>query len=363
MTLDLYLARRFLVNFLLLTGAFMVLQVLIDLIDELQDYDDQPFGNVLRLVLLKLPGTIYELLPLIMILAGIAVFFRLSRTQEIVIVRAAGQSVLRSIAGILLTSLLLSALMIAVLNPLAAQSSKMSNDLANLYKGRDPNILTVSSDGLWLRQSVNNQQMVIHADGASSDGGVLHNVTVLVYGINGRLTQRIQAKLAVLTLQGWHLSGGKIWRFPGVVNPEESAQIFTTKILPTDLTRESILDSFGKPEYVSIWALPSFVKRLREAGFSGRSYAMWYQSELAKPFFLLSLVIVAASFCMRHLRITHAGLSTLSAILVGFGLYYVRNFAIILGENGQIPVLASAWIPPVASLLLAMGLLLHQEDG
>jgi len=48
---------------------------------------------------------------------------------------------------------------------------------------------------------------------------------------------------------------------------------------------------------------------------------------------------------------------------MGFGLYFIRSFAQILGENGQIPVLLAAWAPPVASILLALGLLLHSEDG
>jgi len=35
----------------------------------------------------------------------------------------------------------------------------------------------------------------------------------------------------------------------------------------------------------------------------------------------------------------------------------------VLGENGQIPVMLAARGPPVAATLLALGLLLHQEDG
>ena len=47
----------------------------------------------------------------------------------------------------------------------------------------------------------------------------------------------------------------------------------------------------------------------------------------------------------------------------GFGLYYVRNFAQILGETGQIPILFAAYAPPLATILLAMGIILHLEDG
>jgi len=53
----------------------------------------------------------------------------------------------------------------------------------------------------------------------------------------------------------------------------------------------------------------------------------------------------------------------LLALALGFSLFFIRNFAQILGENGQIPVLLAAWGPPVAALLLPLGLLLHLEDG
>ena len=36
------------------------------------------------------------------------------------------------------------------------------------------------------------------------------------------------------------------------------------------------------------------------------------------------------------------------------------NFA---WESGQIPVLLAAWFPPLATVLLSLGLLLHMEDG
>ena len=85
--------------------------------------------------------------------------------------------------------------------------------------------------------------------------------------------------------------------------------------------------------------------------------------ELAKPIFLTALVLITAAFSMRHTRLGNTGISVLIAIMLGFTLYYIRNFAQILGENGQIPVLLAAWAPPVASLLLAIGVLLHMEDG
>ena len=136
-----------------------------------------------------------------------------------------------------------------------------------------------------------------------------------------------------------------------------------TLSIPSSLTQARIIDSFGKPEYIPIWDLPRFIGQLEEAGFSARRYAMWFQMELARPLFLTALVLVAAAFTMQHTRLGNTGVSVLTAVMLGFGLHYIRNFAQILGENGQIPILMAAWAPPVASFLLALGIVLHMEDG
>ena len=53
----------------------------------------------------------------------------------------------------------------------------------------------------------------------------------------------------------------------------------------------------------------------------------------------------------------------LTALLCGFAVFFLRNFGQILGDSGQVPVVIAAWTPPVAATMLALGLLLHLEDG
>ena len=85
--------------------------------------------------------------------------------------------------------------------------------------------------------------------------------------------------------------------------------------------------------------------------------------ELALPLLLAAMVLIAAGFTMRHARMAKTGTLVLFAMLSGFGVFFLRNFGQILGETGQIPVLMAAWTPPLAAAMLALGFLLHLEDG
>ena len=85
--------------------------------------------------------------------------------------------------------------------------------------------------------------------------------------------------------------------------------------------------------------------------------------ELALPLFLVAMVLIAAGFTMQHARAARTGSMVLLALLGGFSVFFLRNFGQVLGDNGQIPILVAAWTPPVAAALLALGLILHLEDG
>jgi len=161
----------------------------------------------------------------------------------------------------------------------------------------------------------------------------------------------------------WVLAHAKVWPLSGGVNPETTAEQYDELRIATTLTRDRIRETLGRPSGISVYDLPDTIRQLANAGFSTKRYEVWYQIELARPLFLVAMVLVGAAFTMRHTRLGGTGVAVLTAVLLGFALYFVRNFAQVLGENGQLPVALAAWAPPIASIMLALGLLLHAEDG
>lgn len=225
-------------------------------------------------------------------------------------------------------------------------------------------MFSVSSEGLWLRQNDESGQSVIRATRAGPDGTELIDVTFLTYATDGSgPAQRIQAARARLTPGAWELERVKIWPLAVGTNAEDSATQQARLTLPSSLTQEYIRDSFGDPSAISVWDMPAFITQLQQAGFSARRHLVWLQMELARPLFLVAMMLIGAAFTMRHVRFGKTGVAVLTAVMLGFGLHYIRNFAQILGENGQIPVYLAAWAPPVAALLLGLGILLQTEDG
>ena len=81
MILHLYFAHRFFMSFLVITGVLAALVMLVDGVDQARRFADDDVGwdQVLGMTLLHMPQTINMILPLIMILATVALFIGLAR--------------------------------------------------------------------------------------------------------------------------------------------------------------------------------------------------------------------------------------------------------------------------------------------
>ncbi|MEM8654575.1 MAG: LPS export ABC transporter permease LptG [Pseudomonadota bacterium] len=365
MILHLYFARRFAFALLAIAAVLTALVVLVDLIDQTRKFADLGvgFGQRVGLTLLNVPETINQILPLIMILGTVALFVSLARSSELVVTRAAGRSAMRALVGPVMVALVLGILATTTLGPLVAATSKRYATLAETYRSGGVSAVSISEEGLWLRQGGEAGQTVIRAARSNADASVLYDVTFVAYADGSGPIRRIEAGSAALQDGEWSLRNAKVWPLATGLNPEANAAEHDVLLIPSDLTLDGIRERLGTPAGVSIWDMPAFIAQLEQAGFSARKHIVWLHSELARPVFLMSMVLVAAAFTMRHTRFGGTGTAVLAAVLLGFGLYFIRSFAQILGENGQIPVLLAAWAPPVASILLAVGLLLRAEDG
>ena len=364
-----YVARRFLRSFLLIAGIFLLILLLIDMIEMIRRFASRDIGvaGAARLAGLNVADSFYSILPLITVLAGIALFLGLARTSEMVAIRASGRSGIRVVAAPAVTAALAGALAVALLNPLVAVTGARFDEAVAGIERSGQQTVSVGERAVWLRQAVLEDgqeagQIVIRARRASPDATTLYDATFLVFDGDSGPVRRIEAREARLHPGEWLLAG--VRDFPlDAPNPEAAAQDHDRLTLESDLTAQRIRDAFGRPQAVPVWQLPGFIAGLERAGFSAARHKVWFQMELARPFLMAAMVLVAAAFTMQHVRGRSIGGSVLIAFGAGIGLFFLRNLAQILGENGQVSPMMAAWSPPLVGALLALAVILVREDG
>ena len=364
MTLHTYFALKYFK--VILTTFFLIalLLILIDLIEHSRkfSYYTDLFG-ILHLSFLNLPKSIYEVIDLTMLISSIAFFISVSKTSELIIVRGSGRSVYGAIFSPIIVSLIFGILILALLNPLVATTSKTYLNVKETYIKGEKAIFSIGSEGLWLRQGNNLEQSVIRANRANYDGSILYDVTIISFAKNGSATRRLEAEKAIILDKNWHLSNVKLWALGKGLSSEKNAEIIQTLFVPSNLTKEEIRERISDPSSISIWGLRSHISQLKAAGFSVLRYEVRFHSELSHPFFLVAMMLVGCAFTMKNFIGNKKSLAIVGSIILGFSLYYVRNFAQLLAESGQLNLIAATWIPSISSILIALGLILHMEDG
>tara|TARA_B100001146_G_C16191585_1_gene439385 strand:+ start:1151 stop:2320 length:1170 start_codon:yes stop_codon:yes gene_type:complete len=369
MILARYVARRFLRGLLLIAGAFLLILLLIDMIEMIRRFSgrDIGLGGAFRLAALNIASSFYSILPLITVLAGIALFLGLARSSEMVAIRASGRSGIKVVTAPAVTAGLVGALAVGLLNPMvAATGARFDRAVAEIERDGSQTV-SLGDSAVWLRQALISDgkeagQIVIRARRASPDATTLYDATFLVFGAGSGPDRRIEAAEAQLVPGEWRLRDARDYPLDQP-NPEASARTDETLSLASDLTAQRIRDGFGRPEAVPVWQLPGFIAGLERAGFSAARHKVWFQMELARPFVMAAMVLIAAAFTMRHVRGRNTGVAVLIAFGAGIGLFFLRNLAQILGDNGQVPPIMAGWAPPLVGALLALGVILAREDG
>jgi lipopolysaccharide export system permease protein len=316
-----------------------------------------PTMIVIGMAVLQLPDLGLKLMPFAVLLGGVFAFVRLSRSQELIAVRAAGVSAWSLLAPSLVVAVLLGICTVLLLTPLTARMLNQYSAMEAKYIRGQESQLAISRNGLWLRQGDSKAQSVIHALRVTNQGLNLEDVIIFLYGPNDKFEGRIDAHSGVLGSGIWTLKNAWISTANGKSVHRDTYNLQTT------LTPAQIQESFASPETMSFWDLPGFIAAARKAGFSATRYMLYFDSLLVLPALFAAMVFMAASFSLHMSRFGGLLRVILNSALAGFGVYLFANIATALGDTGILPVALAASAPAAVSILLGMTLVFHQEDG
>ena len=359
-TLYRYLAIQFLFGVAVVYCGFLALAFSIGIVDLLNRTagHNATMPVVVGMAILQLPDLGQKMLPFAILLGGVFTFARLSRSQELVATRAAGISVWNFLLPPLSVAMMIGVLAVTVFTPVSASMFSEFAGLEARYVKGEASQLSISINGLWLRQGNETRQSVIHALRVAEQGRHLEDVLVFLYKNGDNFTGRIDAASADLGDHVWTLKNAWVSDPSG----RQPAHHDVYK-LETTLTPEQIQESFASPDTLSFWKLPGYIRDAQAAGFSALRYRLYLYTLYALPFLFAAMVFMAASFSLRIAREGGMAKVILFSAASGFAVYFFSQLTQVLGYDGAVWPPLAATAPAIASILIGMTLLFNQEDG
>ncbi|TAF36923.1 MAG: LptF/LptG family permease, partial [Alphaproteobacteria bacterium] len=239
-----YNFMRFVSMFLRVAFIFACILLVIGMVDELGALKDgQGMGRAAYLAVIGQMENFYTIVPLLVLIAAISLFTGMSRSSEIIAIRAAGQSGLRFLFAPCLGAFLIGVMALLLLNPLVTVFATQYS----IEKGKaEPStVLTLGEQGLWMRQGDGSEQTIIFARSLDAQKLTLFDVTFLVFDPNGTPITRIESTEAALIDKEWVMGAGQKWdlRAP---NPQiEKLKLIEGTRIATQITPKDLTSGFG----------------------------------------------------------------------------------------------------------------------
>jgi lipopolysaccharide export system permease protein len=359
--LDRYIFWQTLFGVLVAAGAVCLAIILVDVVEQLRNVAGVPGAGTLmavRFTLMRTPAILEQALPFAVLVGSIVTFMRLSRSSEVVAMRASGISTWRFISPVVLLAVLVGMFTVLILSPAASRlNSQFEAQQQALLGGTSVVGGNGAGASVWRRDRGENFHYAVNYRG--SDGDTYMDVSLYTFALtDSSFVSRFDAKTAQRSNEAWTLNDVIESRVG--VSPI-STQRVVLKLNAATLTQSR--DGDGSAKSIPVWALPAAAQSAALSGGSPQRYWLAFHRKLALPVTLLAMSMIAAVLSLSTSRAGSRALMTAAAIGAGLVIYFVNDLAGALATSGYAPSWIAAWAPPLTALFIAMATVSYREDG
>ena len=340
-----YLAREASGAILLVLSAFLALFGFFDMITEVKSVGEASYQlhHAVGFVLLRMPGRVYELMPIAVLIGTLYALSTLARHSEITVLRASGMSTRSLLTGLFQVAAVFALITFFIGEVVAPPSERAAQQLRLQGKGK-----TVSQDlrsGLWVKdeRSFINVQVVL-------PDTRLQGIRIYDFDESAKLRSVTDA------IEGVYVPPAS-WRLSGVVRTVLHGERSEVVRMP-DMEWRSALNPdilsvlMVAPERMSLLHLSSYIKHLAENNQKTQRYDIALWKKVVYPLAALVMVALALPFGYTHDRVSGVSLKIFAGVMIGVFFHMLNGLFSNLGAiNSWSPALSA--IAPSALFMLA----------
>lgn len=347
--LDRYLAVNILTSTLLVLGVLLALFSFIQFVDALGDVGKQNYqlADAIRFVMLSLPRQAFEVFPMAALLGATLGLSALAADAELVVIRAAGVSVLRIVGAAMKVGVVLAVVAVLIGEFLVPETERIAEQgRATALQIR---IKQQNDYGLWLRDG----SSYVHV------GEVLPDLTLLRVDIyqfdeNDRLRLQTSAKSGRYDENLWRLSDV---RESQVSESRIQSRRFREQTWNSTLTPELLSVFTVRPEALSVLHLYRYISHLEQNRQNTGPYALAFWQKLVSPLATVVMMVLAIPFVFGSQRTGGIGARLFTGILLGLAFFVVSRGFGYFGLLYGIPAVLGALLPTLLFFSLALVML------
>ena len=361
--LDRYLLKKFIKNFIYFISISLLIVFLVEFVELLRRTSENPnipsIFYVIYLALLKITESIAYIIPISVFVTTMMTCRTLNKYREMVIIQNTGLHSFRILYPFVFFIILFCAIYFIILNPLFSHATNSYQKIEQeVFRGKLSKT-SISKSGIWLRQGSVNNKIVIRAANFIPERSLFKDATFFIFTKRNNFTERIDVESAQLEKEFWILKNAIINK------PNKKVIKIDEYTLKTNLSVKKIEDSFLDPQSLSIWKLPSFIKLLKESGFSATKHQIYLFKTIFLPLYLIGLILIAGSFTIKFTQTKpKTFFLILTGTVIGFLIHVLSETIYSLGIANKLPfwnVWVASLAPSIITIMIGAFFVIHFE--
>ncbi len=339
--LDIYVLRGFCFFFALVLVVFVTLFIIITLFELLPDIVKNNVDSrvVINYFLFLTPQILYWVVPLTVLLAILINLGTLTKTNEILAVKAGAVSLYRMAMPLLFTALILSASIYALQDFVLPSANQKQDEYHNVIKGRAPQTYR-DPERKWMAGS---QDRIYHYNYFEPAQNLIGGISVFEFSPKTfELKRWILASRAEWTGFQWALFDGSVRDLQNgqLLQYSSFDQLPFPEIDPPDYFKKEV----RMADQMTYIELKHYVDDLKQSGFDASALTVDLYRKLSFPLVSFIMAIIGVPFSFKTGR---RGAFYGIGLCIGVGIFYWATFELFdkLGGINQLSPIIAAWFP------------------
>ena len=281
-----------------------------------------------------MPGHLYELAPIAVLIGTIYALARLAQSSEYTILRTGGLGPGRALSLLAGLGLMFAMATYLVGDYVVPFSERQATELQARAKGK----LRLGGTGAWLKDRATTppgeRSYSVNVGSAGADA-TLQDIRIFEFDADGRLVRRIGAasarvdendtwQLSTVTVTHWHAAAGD-------AQPVASEEKLATLAWPSTLSPGVVAAAVLPLSTMSTFELFRYIGHLADNEQAAQQYEIQFWKRALYPFACLVMMALALPFAYLHARAGGISFKVFAGIMLGISFVLLNNMSSHLG--------------------------------
>ena len=345
-----YIIKEYLKSFLIVVAVMLSIIILINLLDEFNFFKakkDLKFITFLLFVALKIPNSLINLMPFIILFGGIVFFLKIYNYNEVISLRVMGYSNIQIILIPALTSFIIGFFLLFFFVPFSSSFLKYYEELKGQYNDAK-NLIFINQNGIWIIDKNDKEKNIIRIEKIDRDFLKIENITIYNYNNNNDFIKRIDAEDGQINKKKWELNKVNIIS----ANKKNKENYLKNIIYDSNTDINEIKNIYKNTETSSLFNINKEMLILEDKGYSSIDLRIRYQKLISLPIYLLAMSILSGLMTINLGKTSSYLRYGVYGVVISIIIYFLNDLSITIGKSGIISVDFSVWIPIFLIILI-----------